>query len=126
MLPFLCFFYVYIIGLMNTADRSLAMIDYALKRRFAFYEMKPAFDSDGFNQIFSYVKNKAAQSVNEVSGLLLYAKTDEETFPDSCYTIIGNKISVKTLDLNQDFRSIQEQLNTVLQEWNPSLEFVSE
>ncbi len=77
-------------------------------------------------QIFSYVKNKAAQSVNEVSGLLLYAKTDEETFPDSCCTIIGNKISVKTLDLNQDFRSIQEQLNTVLQEWNPSLEFVSE
>ena len=39
---------VYIIGLMNTADRSLAMIDYALRRRFAFYEMEPAFDSSGF------------------------------------------------------------------------------
>lgn len=39
---------LYIIGMMNTADRSLAMIDYALRRRFSFFDVEPGFDSEGF------------------------------------------------------------------------------
>ena len=42
---------VHIIGMMNTADRSLAMIDYALRRRFAFFSFEPAFDSNGFRSM---------------------------------------------------------------------------
>jgi 5-methylcytosine-specific restriction protein B len=41
---------LYIIGMMNTADRSLAMIDYALRRRFSFFNINPAFDSEGFKE----------------------------------------------------------------------------
>ena len=41
---------LYSIGMMNTADRSLAMIDYALRRRFSFFEMKPGFETIGFTE----------------------------------------------------------------------------
>ena len=41
---------LYITGMMNTADRSLAMIDYALRRRFSFFEMKPGFETVGFKE----------------------------------------------------------------------------
>lgn len=54
---------VYLIGMMNTADRSLAMLDYALRRRFAFYEVQPAFDSFGFKERMSAIANAKLESL---------------------------------------------------------------
>ena len=48
---------LYIIGMMNTADRSLAMIDYALRRRFSFFDVEPGFDSQGFIEYQNSLKN---------------------------------------------------------------------
>lgn len=62
---------IYIIGMMNTADRSLAMIDYALRRRFSFFDMEPGFDSEGFiryqNALDNEIFNKLILKVKELN-----------------------------------------------------------
>lgn len=66
---------IYLIGMMNTADRSLAMIDYALRRRFSFYEMSPGFESEGFvkyqksldNEIFDDLVSKVIELNQEIT-----------------------------------------------------------
>ena len=73
--------------------------------------------SGNLYQIFAYVKNEAfhlkSKQIN-VAGMLLYAKTDEQLVPDNTFQMSGNTISVKTLDLNQDFIHIAKQLDDIV------------
>lgn len=64
-------------------------------------------------QIYTYVKNLDRKSTGNVSGMILYAKTDELVFPNNSYIMDGNSISLKTLDLNCDFSEIKRQLDSI-------------
>ena len=72
--------------------------------------------SNNLYQIFTYVKNKEFELRNyehTVSGMLLYAQTDEDIIPNNTYHMSGNQISVLALDLNQDFSKISRTLDDI-------------
>lgn len=77
---------------------------------------KHTLHSGNLYQIFTYVKNKEYELRDKehmVSGMLLYAKTDEEICPNNVYQMSGSQITVRTLDLNLPFDGIAGQLNTI-------------
>ncbi len=103
--------------IMLTKGEKILIID----AKYYAHSMQVQYDrhtlhSGNMYQIFTYVKNKEAELAGKphsVSGMLLYAKTDEEVFPDNEYSMSGNKIAVQTLDLSGDFDSIRNQLDSI-------------
>lgn len=77
---------------------------------------KEKLHSDNMYQIFAYVKNQDKAGTGKVSGMLLYAKTEERITPDCSFVMGGNRISVKTLDLNKEFSLIKAQLDQIAEE----------
>lgn len=77
---------------------------------------KATLHSGNVYQIFTYVKNQDAVNTGNVSGMLLYAKTEEAITPDCSFVMGGNKISVKTLDLNKEFKLIAVQLDKIAED----------
>ena len=70
--------------------------------------------SEHLYQIFAYVKNLDRGHTGKVGGMLLYAQTDEQVLPKQCFSIGGNPIWVRTLDLNLPFSEISEQLEGIV------------
>lgn len=75
--------------------------------------MTQTIHSANLYQIFTYVKNWAAEPDEMVSGMLLYARTEDALQPGNDYRMSGNQISVRTLDLFCDFSKIAEQLDAI-------------
>lgn len=81
---------------------------------------KHTLHSGNLYQIFTYVKNKEAELADrphEVSGMLLYAKTDEDVYPENEYRMSGNRIEVRTLNLDRDFSQIKAQLDEITRKY---------
>ena len=81
---------------------------------------KQTLHSANIYQIFTYVKNKEVEmsgQPHEVSGMLLYARTDEDTYPANDYRMSGNRISARALNLDEEFSVIQKQLNSIAYEF---------
>ena len=106
-----------------TQDNRVLIIDakyyaHTMQTQFGVHTLHSA----NLYQIFTNVKNKEKDKEfgckpHQVSGMLLYAKTDEMIQPDNTYQMSGNQISVKTLDLNQEFSGIAGQLNAIVKEY---------
>ena len=81
---------------------------------------KNTLHSGNLYQIFTYVKNKEAELAEQphkVAGMLLYARTDEEIYPEKEYRMSGNQIGVRTLNLDGDFDMIKSQLNEIAEKF---------
>ena len=81
---------------------------------------KHTLHSGNLYQIFTYVKNKEVEIADQphvVSGMLLYAKTDDDIYPENEYLMSGNRIEVRTLDLDGNFEAIRSQLNSIAEKY---------
>ena len=76
---------------------------------------KETFVSGNMYQIYTYVKNMDKERTGDVSGMLIYAKTEEETEPKGEYLMGGNRISVDYIDLNVEFEYIREKLDGIVE-----------
>ena len=74
--------------------------------------------SGNIYQIFTYVKNKDKENTGNVSGMLLYAKTDEEIYPNQSNKFGNNVIAIRTLDLTKDFKEVMKQLDEIAYEFS--------
>lgn len=110
---------IYIIGMMNTADRSLAMLDYALRRRFAFFDIKPGFETLGFRKYRTTLNNeKFDKLINCVENLNRVIIEDESLGEGFC---IGHSyfcnLTLETIDDDWFYDVVEYELIPLLKEY---------
>ena len=110
---------VYIIGMMNTADRSLAMLDYALRRRFAFFEIKPGFQSERFRAYRMTLNNEKFNKLIECIELLNQMITADESLGEGF--CIGHSyfcnLDIEQIDDKSLHRIVEYEIIPLLKEY---------
>ena len=110
---------VYIIGMMNTADRSLAMLDYALRRRFAFFNLEPKFTSQAFKEYEMLIDNKKFHNlISCIENLNVEIAQDESLGEGFC---IGHSYfcNMESSDVNDEWLNsiVEYELIPLLKEY---------
>lgn len=98
------------------SDKSTTLI---IDAKYYSHTMQVQYDvhtlhSGNLYQIYTYVKNLDKERTGNVSGMLLYARTDEDVLPHNNYKMGGNKISVDTINLDCEFDEIKNKLNNIV------------
>ena len=108
---------VYIIGMMNTADRSLAMLDYALRRRFAFFDIRPAFDSNGFRAYRNNINNSKFDKLIGIVQRLNEAIAEDETLGEGF--CVGHSYFCTNVTINDEWlkATVEYELIPLLKEY---------
>lgn len=96
---------------LHCGDHTLIIDTKYYKSTVQNYFNKNTIHSANLYQIFTYIKNYDSDNSGKISGLLLYAKTEEDISPDMSIIIDNNRISVRTIDLNLSFNDITKQLD---------------
>ena len=81
-----------------------------------YFDVQSIYSSNLY-QIYGYMKNLDKDKTGNVAGMLLYAKTQEQITPNNKYSMGGNTIWVKTMDLNLLFIQITEQLEKIARDF---------
>lgn len=108
---------IYIIGMMNTADRSLAMLDYALRRRFAFYDMKPGFDTEKFIEYRMNLNNPKFDKLISAVEMLNNAIENDDTLGEGFKIGHSYFCNIKNLDNNRLSNIVEYELIPMLKEY---------
>ena len=98
---------------LKNGDKTIIIDTKYYSKTMQTHHERRAYISSNLYQIYAYVMNYSKGVFGDVTGVLLYAKTDEAITPDENMIISGNNINLKTLDLNTDFANISEQLNSI-------------
>jgi 5-methylcytosine-specific restriction enzyme subunit McrC len=100
--------------ILKSGERTIIIDTKYYNKTLQSYHERTTYISANLYQIYAYVLNYSKGTSGDVSGVLLYAKTDEAVTPDEDMVISGNLISLKTLDLNTNFSNISRQLHNIV------------